>query len=119
MPVIDIIGREQCSTVFFFEIAALLLTTAVIGAIGVRLHQPLIVPFITVGILAGPGWVTATDQVDLLAKIGIALLLFVVGLKRIPNRYCRIFNRQHSRKDSSAGRLFSFNSKAGWVYHAD
>jgi len=68
----------------FSEIAALLLTAAVIGAIGVRLRQPLIVSFIAVGILAGPaglGWVTAADQVDLLAKIGIALLLFVVGLK--------------------------------------
>lgn len=68
----------------FSEIAALLLTAAVIGVIGVRLRQPLIVSFIAVGILAGPaglGWVAAADQVDLLAKIGIALLLFVVGLK--------------------------------------
>jgi len=68
----------------FSEIAALLLTAAVIGAIGVRLRQPLIVSFIAVGILTGPaglGWVAAADQVDLLAKIGIALLLFVVGLK--------------------------------------
>ena len=36
------------------------------------------------GVIEGPavlGWVTAADQIDLLAKIGIALLLFVVGLK--------------------------------------
>lgn len=68
----------------FTEMAVLLLMAAVIGAIAVRLRQPLIVAFITVGILAGPsvlGWVSANDQVDLLAKLGIALLLFVVGLK--------------------------------------
>jgi len=68
----------------FTEIAVLLLMAAVIGAIGVRLRQPLIVAFIAVGILVGPsvlGWVSADDQVDLLAKLGIALLLFVVGLK--------------------------------------
>ena len=68
----------------FTEIAVLLLMAAVIGAIGVRLRQPLIVAFIVVGILVGPsvlGWVSANDQVDLLAKLGIALLLFVVGLK--------------------------------------
>ncbi len=68
----------------FSEIAVLLLMAAVIGAIGVRLRQPLIVAFIVVGILVGPsvlGWVSADDQVDLLAKLGIALLLFVVGLK--------------------------------------
>ena len=28
-----------------------------------------------------PGWVSANDRVDLLAKLGITLLLFVVGLK--------------------------------------
>ena len=68
----------------FTEMAVLLLMAAVIGAIGVRLRQPLIVAFIAVGILVGPsvlGWVSANDQVDLLAKLGIALLLFVVGLK--------------------------------------
>ena len=68
----------------FTEIAVLLLLAAVIGAIGVRLRQPLIVAFIAVGVLVGPsilGWVSANDQVDLLAKLGIALLLFVVGLK--------------------------------------
>ena len=68
----------------FTEIAVLLLVAAIIGAIGVRLRQPLIVAFIVVGVLVGPsvlGWVSADDQVDLLAKLGIALLLFVVGLK--------------------------------------
>ncbi len=68
----------------FTEIAVLLLLAAIIGAIGVRLRQPLIVAFIVVGILVGPsalGLVSSNNQVDLLAKLGIALLLFVVGLK--------------------------------------
>lgn len=68
----------------FYEIAALLAVAAVIGAIGTWLRQPLIVAFIAAGILVGPSgfeWVAASDQVDLLAKMGIALLLFVVGLK--------------------------------------
>ncbi len=68
----------------FTEIAVLLMIAAALGALAVSLRQPLIVAFIAVGILAGPsglGWVSANDQVDLLAKLGIALLLFVVGLK--------------------------------------
>jgi Kef-type K+ transport system membrane component KefB len=68
----------------FTEMAVLLLFAAAVGAVGVRLRQPLIVAFIAVGILVGPsvlGWVSANDQVDLLAKFGITLLLFVVGLK--------------------------------------
>lgn len=68
----------------FTEMAVLMLMAAAVGAMGVQLRQPLIVAFIAVGILAGPsflGWVSANDQVDLLAKFGITLLLFVVGLK--------------------------------------
>jgi len=68
----------------FTEMAVLLLFAAAVGALCVRLRQPLIVAFIAVGILVGPsvlGWVSANDQVDLLAKFGITLLLFVVGLK--------------------------------------
>lgn len=68
----------------FSEMAVLLLLAAGIGALAVRLRQPLIVAFILVGILVGPsalGWVSANDQIDLLAKFGITLLLFVVGLK--------------------------------------
>ncbi len=68
----------------FYEIAALLLIAAVMGALATGLRQPLIIAFIAVGILSGPAglnWVHSADQVDLLAKIGITLLLFVVGLK--------------------------------------
>jgi len=68
----------------YTEFTVLLLTAAVIGAFGVRLRQPLLVTYIVVGIVVGPsalGWVAAHDQIDLLAQIGVTLLLFVVGLK--------------------------------------
>ncbi len=68
----------------FTELAVILLAAAVLGAMGPWLRQPLIVSFIGVGILVGPaglGIVTQHDEVELLASMGIALLLFVVGLK--------------------------------------
>jgi Kef-type K+ transport system membrane component KefB len=68
----------------YSEFAVLLAVSAVVGAIAVRLKQPLIVAYILVGILAGPaafGWVQAHEQIDLLAQIGITVLLFLVGLK--------------------------------------
>ncbi len=68
----------------FTEISALLLIAAAVGAVGLWLKQPLIVSFIAAGIVMGPsvlGVVSASDQVELLAKLGISLLLFVVGLK--------------------------------------
>jgi len=72
----------------FSEIAAVLAVAAGIGAIAFWLRQPLIIAFIFVGILLGPAglnWVHALDEVDLFAKLGIGLLLFVVGLKLDPH----------------------------------
>jgi Kef-type K+ transport system membrane component KefB len=68
----------------FQQIAILLLIAALIGAVGRVLHQPLIISFIAVGILAGPnvlGIVEVEGTVQLLSQLGIALLLFIVGLK--------------------------------------
>lgn len=68
----------------FYEITVIILFSAVIGAIGSKLKQPLIVSFIAVGILVGPsgfGLIRAHEPIDLLAEMGIALLLFIVGLK--------------------------------------
>ena len=68
----------------FGEIAALLVLAAVVGFIGIVLRQPLIVSFIAVGLLAGPsafGLVQSAEQINLLSELGIALLLFLVGIK--------------------------------------
>lgn len=68
----------------FSEIVVLLLVAAAVGAAVLRLRQPLIIGFIAVGILAGPsgfGFVRSSEQVHLLAELGLALLLFVVGLR--------------------------------------
>ncbi|GGK19268.1 cation:proton antiporter [Salinarimonas ramus] len=68
----------------FHEVAALLALAAAAGIVGLVLKQPLIVAFIATGILAGPdvlGVIQTSAHVDLLAEIGIAVLLFLVGLK--------------------------------------
>jgi Kef-type K+ transport system membrane component KefB len=75
---------ELASTGPFAELALLLGLTAIVGALATRLRQPVLIAYIAVGILAGPavfGLVTAHDQIDLLAQVGVAVLLFVVGLK--------------------------------------
>ena len=68
----------------FYEIAALLVLAAAGGFLGLMLRQPLIVSFIAVGIVAGPSVLDiakSDEHIDLLAELGIALLLFLVGLK--------------------------------------
>jgi Kef-type K+ transport system membrane component KefB len=68
----------------FYELAILLVVAIVVGGIGILLRQPLIIAFIAVGIIAGPAWLSIIEDqetFELLAEVGIALLLFVVGLK--------------------------------------
>ena len=63
--------------VFVYAIAVVLLV------VGGKLRVPAIVALIAAGVLAGPsvaGIVRDKDEVDLLAEIGIALLLFMAGL---------------------------------------
>ncbi|MFN3945851.1 MAG: cation:proton antiporter [Allosphingosinicella sp.] len=68
----------------FNEIAALLVLAAGVGFLGLLLRQPLIVSFIFVGIIAGPSGLAiaqSPEPIDLLAELGIAVLLFLVGIK--------------------------------------
>ncbi len=68
----------------FFELATLLALAAVIGMVGQLLRQPMVVSFIVVGIIAGPSVldiVQSRDNIMLMADLGIAVLLFLVGLK--------------------------------------
>ncbi|MFN4154692.1 MAG: cation:proton antiporter [Paracoccaceae bacterium] len=68
----------------FAEIAILLVMAAGIGLFGTLLRQPLIVSFIAVGLIAGPSaldLVHSDQEIDLLSELGIAVLLFLVGIK--------------------------------------
>ena len=75
---------EIISQNVFYEIAALLTLAAAVGFLGILARQPLIVSFIAVGIIAGPSMLNLTqspEQIHLLAELGIAVLLFLVGIK--------------------------------------
>ena len=68
----------------FYEFTALLVLASAFGLIGLILKQPTIVSFLFVGILAGSsglGIVKSYEKIEVLSELGIALLLFLVGLK--------------------------------------
>ena len=68
----------------FAEVAAILGLATLLAFIGQKLRQPLIIMFLATGILAGPfflGIIKSYEEIELLAEIGISLLLFIVGLK--------------------------------------
>lgn len=71
-------------TEVFTEFALLLVISAAAGMLANWIRQPVLIAYIVVGILVGPavlGMVTHQDQISLLAQVGVAVLLFVVGLK--------------------------------------
>ena len=68
----------------FYEFAIILILAAVLGGVGQMLKQPLIVMFIGLGILVGPAVLDiakSKENIELLAELGISVLLFIVGLK--------------------------------------
>ncbi|GAB4227277.1 MAG: cation:proton antiporter [Chlamydiales bacterium] len=68
----------------FYELAALLAFTSFIGLLGQLFRQPMIVSYIAVGILAGPsalGIVRSYENIEQLAELSVAVLLFLVGMK--------------------------------------
>jgi Kef-type K+ transport system membrane component KefB len=72
----------------FYEVALILAIATGVGFFALKLRQPLIIAFIIVGIAVGPAGVNvvnASEQLELFAELGIALLLFVVGLKLDPH----------------------------------
>lgn len=68
----------------FLEFAAILAIAVAAGLIGRLLKQPLIVAFIAVGLIVGPYGINllqSGEKIHLLSEMGIAVLLFAVGLK--------------------------------------
>ncbi|OGR17550.1 MAG: portal protein [Desulfobacterales bacterium GWB2_56_26] len=67
------------------DIIILIVTAFCCGLIMQRLHQPLILGYLLAGVILGPntGGITIAEShdIELLAEIGVALLLFALGLE--------------------------------------
>ncbi len=67
----------------FIDIGVVIVAAAGLSFLAHRLKQPLIIAYILTGLLIGPGLLNLTpdaDVFDTLADIGVAFLLFIVGL---------------------------------------
>jgi CPA2 family monovalent cation:H+ antiporter-2 len=66
------------------DLLVLLTAATVLGAICQRLRQNAIVGYLLAGMIIGPNvlhWVSAEAEVALLAELGVAMLLFTIGLE--------------------------------------
>ncbi|MFL6714658.1 MAG: cation:proton antiporter [Sulfurifustis sp.] len=69
---------------FFLTLLAILLSARLLGEMAARVGVPAVIGELLAGVLIGPslfGWVESSSVIQLLAKIGIILLLFEVGLE--------------------------------------
>lgn len=67
----------------FLEIAAVMMTAGVLSLLAYRLKQPLVIAYIFTGIIMGPaalGFAQSTDVFETMSRVGVAFLLFIVGL---------------------------------------
>jgi Kef-type K+ transport system membrane component KefB len=84
LPTADEAGPLFAFESVFQQVAAVLVVCIAAGVLATLLRQPLIVGLLAAGIAVGPdalGLVEHSSEIELLADIGISLLLFVVGLK--------------------------------------
>ncbi len=66
------------------EIGVVLLAAALAGAVSRRLSLPAVLGYLVVGLLVGPftpGYVADREQIQILADVGVVLLLFEVGIE--------------------------------------
>ncbi len=74
------------------QIAAILIGARVGGEVAVRLGAPSVIGELAAGIVLGPsvlGWLEINDMIQLLAELGIIMLLFEVGLDTDLGRLAR------------------------------
>ena len=67
----------------FLELAGVILIAGVLALVAQRLRQPLIIAYIVTGVIVGPGVLALAHSTDIftaMSQIGIAFLLFIVGL---------------------------------------
>lgn len=67
----------------FAEIGVVVLVATLFGALALRLGQSLVLAYVVAGILLGPGlgMISSGSAVPFLSELGIALLLFLVGIE--------------------------------------
>jgi len=79
---------------FFTDIAVAVAACAVFGIAAYFTHQPLIVAYVFAGFICGPhfsGLVHDLSSLGKLAEVGVAFLLFLIGLVLNPNRLRTVF----------------------------
>jgi CPA2 family monovalent cation:H+ antiporter-2 len=77
-------GQNQFADIVVMDLAIIMLVAAIMIAIAFKLKQPMVIGYIFAGMIIGPytppfTLVSSLETINLLAELGIIMLLFVVG----------------------------------------
>jgi monovalent cation:H+ antiporter-2, CPA2 family len=77
-------GQNQFADIVVMDLAIIMLVAAVMIAIAFKLKQPMVIGYILAGMIIGPytppfTLVSSVETINLLAELGIIMLLFIVG----------------------------------------
>jgi monovalent cation:H+ antiporter-2, CPA2 family len=77
-------GQNQFADIVVMDLAIIMVVAAVMIAIAFKLKQPMVIGYIFAGMIIGPytppfTLVSSLETINLLAELGIIMLLFVVG----------------------------------------
>ena len=81
------------TSLIILNIAILLAAALAMGMLFQRLKQSVITAYLLVGVLAGPfglGFITEAKQINILAEVGVILLMFTLGLTFSPKKIVRL-----------------------------
>lgn len=78
------------------ELSVIVVSAAVLGTVFLYARQPILIAYIAIGILVGPGGlalVSRTDHIEQIAHFGVILLLFLIGLNLQPGKLIGLFRK--------------------------
>jgi len=81
---------------FIFDLSVVLVGAAILSFLAVILKQPIIIAYIVCGVLVGPwgiGLVKHAEFIEMIAHLGITLLLFLAGLCLHPQKLVMLFKK--------------------------
>ncbi len=71
----------------FVELSIIIVAATVLAGLMRVLKQPIVIGYVLTGLLLGPnflGWIKSVDEMSIFSEMGIAILLFIVGLNLNP-----------------------------------
>ena len=80
----------------FFSFFIIFSGAAILATLSLYTHQPIIIAYVALGIIAGPsvmGWVSDAQQLSEIAHIGIVFLLFLLGLDMQPKSLAHVLKK--------------------------